>query len=154
MNLDTLKTLPTLTVCQPYAHLIASGVKRIENRTWQVRHRGPLLIHAGKSENFLRLMNGCDAEYGIPHDQMAFGAVVAVVDVIGCVPIEKIHSGEFDASTGPKLSEHVHAEGPFCMILGNVRRFPAPYHCPGARMIWPCDVTHRLRQLIEDAIPV
>jgi hypothetical protein len=37
-----------LTVHQPWASLIAEGVKLVENRArWLYRHRGPLLIHAG-----------------------------------------------------------------------------------------------------------
>jgi hypothetical protein len=42
-----------LTICQPYAELIARGEKVIENRTWPTSYRGPLLIHAGKSREWL-----------------------------------------------------------------------------------------------------
>jgi hypothetical protein len=42
-----------LTICQPYAELIARGQKRVENREWPTRYRGPLLIHAGKSREWL-----------------------------------------------------------------------------------------------------
>jgi hypothetical protein len=38
-----------ITVRQPFAHLIAIGVKPIENRTWCPSYRGPLLIHASKA---------------------------------------------------------------------------------------------------------
>jgi hypothetical protein len=38
-----------LTVCQPYAEMIACGHKPVENRVWWTFYRGPLLIHAGKS---------------------------------------------------------------------------------------------------------
>jgi hypothetical protein len=37
-----------LTLCQPYASLVAGGEKSVETRTWATRHRGPLLICAGK----------------------------------------------------------------------------------------------------------
>jgi hypothetical protein len=35
-----------LSVQQPWAAAIISGVKPVENRTWATTHRGPLLIHA------------------------------------------------------------------------------------------------------------
>ena len=38
-----------LSVRQPWAWLLVNGYKDIENRTWETRHRGPLLIHAGKT---------------------------------------------------------------------------------------------------------
>lgn len=39
--------MKALTIRQPWATLIASGVKTIETRTWATKHRGPLVIHAG-----------------------------------------------------------------------------------------------------------
>lgn len=37
-----------LSVQQPRAHLIVTGLKPLENRDWTTNHRGPLLIHAGQ----------------------------------------------------------------------------------------------------------
>ncbi|MDY6803498.1 MAG: ASCH domain-containing protein [Cyanobacteriota bacterium] len=42
-----------LTIKQPWAWLIAEGIKTIENRTWKTNYRGPLGIHAGKSNSDL-----------------------------------------------------------------------------------------------------
>ena len=39
--------MKTLTIRQPWASLIAAGVKTIETRSWSTRYRGPLAIHAG-----------------------------------------------------------------------------------------------------------
>jgi hypothetical protein len=58
-----------LSVCQPFASLIISGEKRVENRRWSTSYRGPLLIHAGKSRKWL---GGWDGER-MP-DPMPFGA--------------------------------------------------------------------------------
>lgn len=38
---------PVLTIRQPWAWSIVHGRKRVENRSWQMNYRGPLLIHAG-----------------------------------------------------------------------------------------------------------
>ena len=38
-----------LSIRQPWAWLIVSGLKDIENRTWRTDHRGTVYIHAGKS---------------------------------------------------------------------------------------------------------
>jgi hypothetical protein len=37
---------PAISVRQPFASLIACGLKDVEFRTWSVQYRGPLLIHA------------------------------------------------------------------------------------------------------------
>jgi hypothetical protein len=41
--------MKTLSVRQPWAYLIAHGFKPVENRNWQTKVRGPILIHASKS---------------------------------------------------------------------------------------------------------
>lgn len=38
-----------ITLQQPWAGLILAGGKDVENRSWSTSHRGPLLIHAGRS---------------------------------------------------------------------------------------------------------
>ena len=40
--------MKTITIKQPYASLIAAGIKKYEFRTWKSKYRGKLLIHAGK----------------------------------------------------------------------------------------------------------
>jgi hypothetical protein len=45
MNLPAV----ALSINQPWAHLIAAGLKPIENRNWNTEFRGEFLIHAGKT---------------------------------------------------------------------------------------------------------
>jgi len=40
--------MKVLTIKQPWATLIMQGDKKYEFRSWQTKHRGDLLIHAGK----------------------------------------------------------------------------------------------------------
>lgn len=41
--------MKVITVKQPYATLIAEGLKKYEFRTWNTKYRGDILIHAGKT---------------------------------------------------------------------------------------------------------
>lgn len=109
-----------LTVCQPYAELIARNKKPIENRTWPTTYRGPLAIHAGKSRAWMDRFDIVD------YQQMAFGAVVALVTLADCVKLSDLPE---------ELKNHEHANGPFCFILTEVRRIK-PYWCQGAQRLW------------------
>ncbi|MEK6418463.1 MAG: ASCH domain-containing protein [Burkholderia gladioli] len=40
--------MKAISIRQPWAWLIAAGLKDIENRTWRTSYRGPILIHAAK----------------------------------------------------------------------------------------------------------
>lgn len=39
--------MKAITLHQPWASLVAEGVKTIETRSWSTKYRGPLVIHAG-----------------------------------------------------------------------------------------------------------
>jgi hypothetical protein len=120
--------LRALTICQPYAELIARGLKTIENRTWTTSYRGPLLIHAGKSRQWLRPDDIADYPY------MAFGAIVAVADLVDIKPLRDL----------PLALQHdPHANGPFCWLLGRVYRLSEPVPCPGAQQLWAPDISVR-----------
>ena len=101
--------MKALTVRQPWASLIALGVKRIETRSWRTSYRGPLAIHAGLH----RPKVGWDHPYGAisysvkgeDHNQrcwqppgqggvagprpvfLPLGAVVATATLAECLPI-------------------------------------------------------------------
>lgn len=129
--------MKALTICQPYADLIClpdddDRAKRVENRTWSTNYRGPLLIHAGKSRQWLQGDN-----YGIPLSDMVFGAIVGVCRLSGCV---NRHVGRWGAEWSygalnhwPWLAGHQHAEGPYCFVLTECRRFETPIPYRGAQ---------------------
>lgn len=117
--------MKALTILQPYAHLIASGQKRVENRDWPTRYRGPLAIHAGKSRAWL--MDGHLEEFL----DMRFGAVVAIANLIDCIRL-----GSKDAEKYPWLEAHPHAHGPWMWILDDVQPLPAPIPFKGAQGLW------------------
>ena len=78
--------MKAITICQPYPELILRGEKRVENRQQNWKHRGPILIHAGRSRDYLRLNEkGTVDASGIALAQMTFGAIVGVCDIIDCI---------------------------------------------------------------------
>lgn len=110
-----------LTICQPYAELILRGDKRVENRTWETKYRGPLAIHAGKSRQWF---DGDDDLIGMLGEMPPFGAIVGRCNVIDCVHIDDIEAGQYDAAY-PWLSAHEHTRGPWCWIVDDVERLEA-----------------------------
>lgn len=41
--------MKVITIKQPWATLVAEGIKEYEFRTWNTKYRGDILIHAGKT---------------------------------------------------------------------------------------------------------
>jgi activating signal cointegrator 1 len=134
--------MKALTICQPYAHLIAVGRKRVENRTWPTSYRGPIYIHAGKSRQWLSSddPNPDPREnYGIPLADMAFGAVVAFAHLTDCVNYDDLFEPEGKRwnEKYPWLRSHEHTEGPWCWVFSGVRRVK-PVEYRGAQGLWDC----------------
>lgn len=46
---DHISNLPILSICQPWAFLVVTGEKDVENRSWMTHYRGRILIHASKT---------------------------------------------------------------------------------------------------------
>ncbi len=129
-----------LTICQPYAHLIMlpddhGRVKRVENRNWSTSYRGPLLIHAGKSKDYLSLdpQGIHDVEYMIPFATMTFGAIVGVCNVVDCFSQQLPMDRDCAIRRRPWLAGHEHVEGPFCFVLQECRKFVEPIPYRGAQ---------------------
>lgn len=124
--------MKALTICQPYPYLICLPVsdlrhKRVENRIWYTPYRGMLYIHAGKSREWLDVEAGVEQAYQIPVNELVFGAIVAVAELVDCVSLASITRREHDAKY-PWLREHAHTNGPYCWILDHVAPIgPWPY---------------------------
>jgi hypothetical protein len=89
------RVMKVLSVRQPWTHGIITGVKAIENRSWQTHHRGELAIHASRSlAEFDRDYSGLFP--GLPpRETLPFGAIVGVVNVTDCVPYHKVANRPF-----------------------------------------------------------
>lgn len=111
--------MKALSVHQPWGWAIAHGPKRIENRTWLCRYRGPVLIHAARNGNTLKratvevwreLLPGLP-----PPDELVYGSIIAVARLARIEPIERCRGQLF-------------AQGPFCWRLDDVYPLdPIPY---------------------------
>lgn len=73
--------MKALTVRQPWASLIAAGIKDVENRSWRTSYRGPLLIHAGLGVDVDDLLVWREE---LP-EPLPKGSVVARVELLDCV---------------------------------------------------------------------
>lgn len=130
--------LRCLTVRQPWASLIAAGVKTIETRPWSTKHRGRIGIHAGK-----RLYTAADKHadpttWWAALDALAlersggvydlpYGALVATAELVDCVRAENL----IHESTAPVAEPWGHEH----YIVDLDRQLPLGDFSPG-RYVW------------------
>jgi len=114
--------MKALTVCQPWAWAILAKIKQVENRNWFTPYRGPLLIHAGKSLEYMKIIPDLagDIQYKfgltIP-DKLEFGAILGSVELVDCLPLGRLAA---------KYGNLAFAEGPAYWVLKKARLLLAP----------------------------
>ena len=98
--------MKALSIRQPWADLILSGLKDVENRTWKTSYRGILAIHASKTfdiKGYRVVMSNARAlqlDFGICHDyilkkekdQFTKGAIIGTVNLVDIVEDYQIKS--------------------------------------------------------------
>lgn len=79
-----------LSVQQPWAWLIAHGLKDIENRDWATSFRGRIMLHAGKKMDRAAYEDLVLEGHKLPAlDDLPCGGFVGEVEIYGCVKESK-----------------------------------------------------------------
>ena len=76
--------MKVLTIKQPYASLIAYGIKKYEFRSWNTKYRGEVLIHAGKSVDKKAMEEF--KEYNV---KCPLGCIIAKVRITDSIKVDK-----------------------------------------------------------------
>lgn len=76
--------MKVITIKQPFASLIAAGIKEYEFRTWKTKYRGEILIHAGKDidKKAMEKFKCYNLEY-------PSGCIIAKAKITDCVKIDE-----------------------------------------------------------------
>jgi hypothetical protein len=122
--------LKAITIRQPWASLIAAGIKDVENRTQNWRYRGRLAIHASQSVD-----RGAGADPRVlaaTHPELRpwlthRGHIVAVATLTDCHPA---HEGCCGSTWGN------HAPRTFHLVLGDIIRLERPVYASGFLGLW------------------
>lgn len=75
--------MKAITIKQPFASLIANGIKEYEFRTWKTKYRGKLLIHAGKSVDKKAMEKFACYNLDYP-----LGCIIGICDLSDCIKID------------------------------------------------------------------
>lgn len=129
--------MKALSIRQPYAWLIAKGIKGVENRSWETKYRGRVYIHAGAKFDKDALHNWrlkskdngglITLEQGIAIMYLSMlwtqGAIIGEADIVDC----KFLFGE----ENDNLYSPWHETGMYGFILANPVSYETPIPCKG-----------------------
>jgi len=156
------REIRALSLWQPWASLVALGLKSWETRGWATGYRGPLLIHAARCwepeqarflDRVIERLSGTELE--ILGDVLPTGAFLAIADLAECRPTSRLAAYRTAAGRAwvAELSDFEREAGDFSVhrfgwLLRNVVRFPVPIPGPGQQGLWvpPAEILERVEE--------
>lgn len=145
-----------LSIRQPWASLIAAGLKTVETRSWPTRWRGALVIQAGRSRTFqerklcaLELREHLERAELPKFDELPRGCVVAVCRIVDC--LETSEAAQLPALEA-ELALGDYSTGRHAWMLGQV--LPMPHErmpLPGQLGLWqaPVDIEREALEALK-----
>lgn len=148
------RSLPALSILQPWPHMIFHHHKLIENRMWTTNVRGTILIHTGKSTRLIapaysqmiteelrgRGYAQCPqvGSFDIQR-QLVYGALVGVASLVCCtrhraLAVQKAHEFNPDCPISQDVYADPEAQG--YLVFAQVAKFAAPIPYRGERGIF------------------
>lgn len=106
-----------LSIAQPFAHLVVTGRKKIELRTWNTRFRGPFLVHAP-----LKVRAADMRRLGVP--EQPTGAIVGQAEISGVKTYETASALRRDRRL--HLSDRELEGTVYGFVVRRPRKFRAP----------------------------
>ena len=142
----SLTALPVLSVRQPWASYVVSGLKTIELRTWSSTYRGWLWIHTGKKPDMdaMRLLD-------LNSEEFQCGGLVGLAEIDNCFLLDS--QSNWLAHRGDHLSPG-YFNGPcYAWHFHEALSLPEIIDCPGELGLFHLsdDIRERVCQVIADS---
>ena len=131
-----------LAVRQPWAWAIIAGIKDIENRSWQTKYRGKIIIQASTTKTEVNRIKKQNKSLS-PLD-LHYGALIGVVDLVDIEPINE------------KLEGNPWAWGIYCWRLKNAKVFANPIPIKGRLNLYklPSELEKPVNNEVANASPL
>ena len=137
-----------LTVRQPWANLLVTGVKHIETRGWHTAVRGRVAVHAAKSPAYLRAVAPKMRSFTTGNEPL--GCVVGSVDLVDCIPLEEVKQKYPELYTEQEIDLGDWRPGRYGFIMRSPIQYPRPLPAKGKLGWWKWDADE-WRELIQSS---
>jgi hypothetical protein len=145
--------ITALSLWQPWASMVAIGEKRVETRSWSTNYRGPLAIHSTLNMSYRSYalddpFRSSFELYDIDPDQLPFGAIVGLVELLNVFPVEKVA----DKLSRKERSVGDYSNGRYAWMLDPIGYFPSAFPTSGNQRLWKWSPPLHFEDLREYAV--
>lgn len=128
--------MKVLTLKQPYASLVASGIKEYEFRKWKTNYRGEFLIHAGKGIDKVAMEKYKDYNLDYPE-----GCIICKVTLVDCVKVDDNLRKILKEKNSYLYSNQINnkEDNTYAFILKDIKKIDSIYNIKGKLSFWQFD---------------
>lgn len=123
--------MKALSLKQPWANMVAEGLKTIETRTWSVSYRGPLLIVSSKKPDL-------NMQTALPISYHPLGHAIAIAELVECRPMTR------EDEAAAKCAIYWHA---YSWLLKDIRRIEKPFPVKGKLHLYEVEIPEGMKTL-------
>lgn len=126
--------MKVITLKQPWATLVAEGIKKYEFRTWKTNYRGKILIHAGLSLE--KDIEKRFEEYNLNYN---LGCIIGEAELIDCILVDEKFNEELKCINPLVYAKSNHVEK-YAWKLINIKKYKKPIYVKGKLGLWNYEV--------------
>lgn len=128
--------MKVLTLKQPWATLVAEGIKKYEFRSWKTKYRGKILIHAGSGIDKKELDKYQNLGYEFPKSK-----IIACVDLIDCLELDENLNKQIIAENNIAYGNKIRTG--YAWKLKNVKKINYGKDVNGQLGLWNIDLDEK-----------
>lgn len=141
--------MKALTIWQPWAGMVAAGIKKNETRSWGTHYRGQIAIHAAKQDihiGWCRYLSDEAAEVicrrlELPEifntiETFPTGCILGTAELVDCIKISPEYISKLNYD---ELALGDYSLGRYAWVMENAIKFPEPILAKGKQGIWNWD---------------
>lgn len=127
--------MKVITIKEPFASLVADGIKKVETRSWETNYRGEIYIHAGltkvpeQDERIKKLITF------LPSKKFLYGHIIAKGKLVNCIYMDEKFLETIENNPIEKLCGH-YEKGRYAWVIEDIQRLEHPILVKGKLGIW------------------
>ncbi|MDE6292263.1 MAG: ASCH domain-containing protein [Bacilli bacterium] len=128
--------MKVISLTEPFATLISTGIKTIETRSWKTNYRGKLYIHASLTKIPKIYKNNQELMSLIDEKKLNFGYIICSCVLVDCIEMTDEFIENIKKDFPNEYTTGIYARGRYAWILKNIEPIDEPIKAKGHLGIW------------------
>ena len=125
-----------LSLTEPFATLISTGIKTIETRSWKTNYRGKLYIHASLTKIPTIYKNNHELMALVDEQKLNFGYIVCSCELVDCIEMNDDFIENIKNNFPKEYTTGIYLPGRYAWILKSIEPLDNPIKVKGHLGIW------------------